>query len=63
MAASIVLQTAEVQVGRTEALFTDQGGSFRSANDGKRFLVTETESSQQEFPMVVVQNYAARLGK
>ena len=39
------------------------GGYFRSANDGKRFLVQEPEGSQQELPMVVQLNYAARLGK
>ena len=61
----MVLQAGGVQVGRAELLFrtTGQRGYFRSAKDGMRFLVTEPEGSQQEFPMVVVQNWAARLGK
>ena len=65
MAASIVLQAAGVQVGRAEALFrsTGQGGYFSSGKDGKRFLVAEPDGSQQELPMVVQLNYAARLGK
>ena len=65
MAASIVLQAAGVQVGRAEALFrsTGQFGYFENAKDGKRFLVAEPEVSQQEFPMVVVENWAARLPK
>ena len=65
MAASMVLQAGGVQVGRAEALFrtTGERGYFRSAKDGKRFLVAEPEDGQQEFPMVVVENWAARLGK
>ena len=65
MAASIVLQAGGVQVGRAEPLFraTGQGYYFRSAKDGKRFLVAEPEGSQQELPMVVQLNWAARLGK
>ncbi len=65
MAASMVLQAGGVQVGRAEPLFrtTGQFGYFRIAKDGKRFLVAEPEGSQQELPMVVVENYAARLGK
>ncbi len=65
MAASMVLQAAGVQVGRAEALFrsTGQLGYFQNAKDGKRFLLAESVGSQQEFPMVVVENWAARLGK
>ena len=65
MAASMVLQAGGVPVGRAEPLFraTGQGNYFRSAKDGKRFLVAEAEGSQQELPMVVQLNYAARLGK
>ena len=65
MAASMVLQAAGVQVGRAEALFrtTSQAGYFRKAKDGKRFLVAEPEGSEQELPMVVVENWAARLPK
>ncbi len=65
MAASMVLQAGGVQVGRAEPLFrsTGQANYFQNAKDGKRFLVTEPEGTQQELPMVVVQNWAARLGK
>ncbi len=65
MAASMVLQAGGVQVGRVDALFRPTGESsyFRSAKDGKRLLISEPEGSQQEFPMVVIENYAARLGK
>ena len=66
MAASIVLQVAGVQVGRAEALFRLPAGGFnvfQPARDGKRFLVQEPEGAQQELPMVVVQNWAARLPK
>ena len=65
MAASISLQAVGVQVGRVEALFQIAGGGnyFRPALDGKRFLMAEQESDQSELPMVVVQNWAARLGK
>jgi hypothetical protein len=63
MAARTVLQAGGVQVGRAEVLFRSIGqeGSFASAKDGKRFLMAEPEGSQQEFPMVVQLNYAARL--
>jgi hypothetical protein len=63
MAASMVLQAGGVQVGRAEALFraTGRSGYFRSAKDGKRFLTAEQDGSRQAFPMVVIENYAARL--
>ena len=63
MAASMVLQAGEVQVGRAEVLFRSNGqvGSFASAKDGKRVLTAEQEGGAQEFPMVVIENYAARL--
>ena len=63
MAASMVLQAGGVQVGHAEALFraTGQFGYFASAKDGKRFLIAERDGSQQELPMVVQLNYAARL--
>ena len=63
MAASTVLQAGGVQVGRAEALFkaTGQGNYFRSAKDGKRFLIAERDGGEQAFPMVVIENYAARL--
>ena len=63
MAASMVLQAGGVQVGRAEVLFRGTGlfGYFRSANDGKRFLIAEQDGGAQELPMVVIENYAARL--
>ena len=63
MAASMVLQAEGVQVGRAEVLFRSmgQGNYFRSAKDGKRFLFLEQEGDEQQFPMVVIENYAARL--
>ena len=65
MAASMVLQATEVQVGRLQPLFRMTGGGnyFRPSLDGKRFLIAEPEVSEQELPMVVVQNWAARLPK
>ena len=65
MASSMVLQAAGVQVGRAETLFRITGGNtyFRPALDGKRFLVLEPAVAEQELPMVVVENWAARLGK
>ena len=63
MAASMVLQAGGVQVGRAEALFraNAQASSFSSAKDGKRFLTVDNDGGGQEFPMVVIENYAARL--
>jgi hypothetical protein len=64
MAASVELQAAGVRVGRTEALFrlptTDH---FQPGRDGRRFLVYESEGALQDRPMVVVENWAARLGR
>ena len=63
MAASMVLQAGGVQVGRAEVLFRAlrQEGPFSSAKDGKRFVTAEPEGGEQVFPMVVIENYAARL--
>ena len=63
MAASMVLQAGGVQVGRAEVLFRawGQDSYFLSAKDGKRFLMAEEEGGEQQFPMVVQLNYAARL--
>ena len=63
MAASMVLQAGGVQVGRAEVLFRAMAryNYFRSAKDGKRFLIAEQDGSQQELLMVVQLNYAARL--
>ena len=65
MTASMMLQAAGVQVGPAEALFQIPTASsyFQPARDGKRFLVQRPEVAQHELPMVVVQNWAARLGK
>ena len=63
MAARTVLQAGGVQVGRAEVLFRSIGlnGPFASAKDGKRFVTAEPEGGEQVFPMVVIENYAARL--
>jgi roadblock/LC7 domain-containing protein len=67
MAASVELQAAGIRVGRAEALFrlpADlERAYFQPARDGRRFLVFEPEIAQQDRPMVVVQNWAGRLGK
>ena len=65
MAASVELQAAGVKVGPAASLFRILGGDpyFQPARDGLKFLVQEPDGTQQEFPMVVVQNWAARLGK
>ena len=67
MAASMELQAAGVRVGRTEALFrlpTDEHlPSSSRARDGRRFLVYEPEGAPQYRPMVVIENWAARLGR
>ena len=58
----MVLQAGGVQVGRAEVLFRAMGQQpFASAKDGKRFLTATQDDSEQEFPMVVIENYAARL--
>ena len=67
MAASVELQAAGVRVGRTEALFRLPAGDgrayFQPWRDGRRFLVYEPEGVPQYRPMVVVENWAARLGR
>ena len=67
MAASVELQAARVRVLRTEALFllptVDLFASFQPSRDGRRFLVQEPEGAPQFRPMVVVENWAARVGK
>jgi len=68
MAANMSLQGAAVQPGKPEPLFplANLVGStpFAPARDGQRFLVLEPEGGeQQDPPMVVVQNWAARLRK
>jgi len=67
MAASMSLQGAAVHPGKPEPLFQLENlGStpFAAARDGQRFLVLEPESGgQPDPPMVVVQNWVARLRK
>ena len=65
MAASVESQTAGVRVGRAEALFRVPGdyAPFQPAHDGCRFLVQAPEAAPRDLPMVVVLNWAARLGK
>ena len=63
MAAPIELQDAGVKAGRPELLFRAPGVGVLS-RDGKRFLVHAPEGSEPpSLPMVVVQNWAAGLGK
>ncbi len=64
MAASVDLQQDGVQSGPTQKLFRVSMNSrgHVATKDGRRFLMQEAFSSPQEYPMVVVQNWAARLG-
>jgi len=64
-AASIGLQSSGVTVGKPEALFRlpDAGTHLQSSRDGKQFLVVNPVAGAKDFPMVVVQNWAARLGR
>ena len=66
MAASVELQTAGVRVLRTEALFRlptgDERARYQPSRDGRRFLVYEPEGAQDR-AMVVVENWAARVGR
>ena len=68
MATSVELQAAGVRVGRTEALFRlpasdERPPLYQASRDGRRFLVYEPEGALQDRPMVVVENWAARLGR
>ena len=67
MAASVELQAAGVRVLRTAALFrlpaSDERAFYQPSRDGRRFLVYEPEGALQDRPMVVVENWAARLGR
>ena len=63
MAAPIELQAAGVKAGRPELLFRAPP-STASSLDGKRFLVLTPEGGDQSsLPMVVVEHWAAGLGK
>lgn len=64
MGTKLELEANGVQIGQTEALFRlPIPTAYAPAADGKRFLTLEPESEQEELPMVVVQNWAARLAK
>ena len=57
------LQDAGVKAGRPELLFRNLNIGVHS-RDGKRFLVLNQEGSEPpSLPMVVVQHWAAGLGK
>ncbi len=63
MAAPIELQAAGVKAGRTEQLFRSP---LVLSRDGKRFLVIAAEEDGEQptnLPMVVVEHWAAGLGK
>ena len=49
--------------GAVPAADGDRLASFQPARDGRRFLVYEPEGAPQYRPMVVVENWAARLGR
>jgi hypothetical protein len=67
MAASVELQAARMRPGQPEALFrlpaVDLYATFQPGRDGRRFLVQEPESAPKDRPMVVVENWGARLGR
>jgi len=64
MAAPVELQAAEVKAGRGEALFRGAGFNVEPSRDGRRFLMLVPEGGDTAgLPMVVVQNWAAGLGK
>ena len=66
MAAPVELQPSSIRLGSAEALFPSNAAGgvspFEVARNG-RFLIAEPEAGQQDRPMVVIQNWAARLGK
>ena len=62
MAADIDITGETVRVGKPKPLFQLLLPIYYPSNNGQRFFVFE-ESSQAEAPMVVVQNWAAGLGK
>jgi len=65
MTAPMELQAAGVKAGRPERLFrTGTPGTVEPSREGRRFLVLTPEGGEQvALPMVVVQNWAAGLGK
>ena len=64
-AASMELLPEGVRFERAKELFRLplELGVFQPSRDGQRFLVFEPEGAPVERPMVVVQNWASRLGK
>jgi Tol biopolymer transport system component len=64
MAAEIEATATAVRAGQPKSLFIVTSPRFQPSNDGRRFLVFEpSAAAQAEPPMVVVQNWAAGLGK
>ncbi len=64
MAAPVELLAAGVKAGRGEVLFRASGNGAATSRDGRRFLVLVPEGGEAAaLPMVVVQNWAAGLGK
>ena len=64
MAASVELKGAEVRVGRAELLSKSNGLMHIPARDGRRFLAIENDSELRPVrPMVVIQNWAAGMGR
>lgn len=64
MGAAVELQAAGVKAGRGEVLFRGGRIGAEPSRDGRRFLVLVPEGGEEAaLPMVVVQNWAAGLGK
>ena len=64
MAAPMELQDGGVKAGLPEPLFRAPTANNQLSRDGKRFLVMNPEGGEQpSLPMVVVQHWAAGLGK
>ena len=64
MAAPVELQAAGVKAGRGEVLFRAGGFGAVPSRDGRQFLMLVPEGGEAAaLPMVVVQNWAAGLGK
>ena len=66
MAAEVKPGQAGIELGKVEALFRMPQSlpfqSFQPSSDGKRFLLMEPAEADRELPMVVIQNWPARLG-
>jgi len=60
----VELQAAGVKAGRGEALIRDGGIDAAPSRDGRQFLMLVPEGGgTAALPMVVVENWAAGLGK